>query len=200
MDPLSDLRDLVASIKADREAEKAKAGRDGWIKHVALSMIIIAVLAAEASQKGGSFSSTVMKQLNEATFNQAAASDQWSLYQAKGIKQSIIEGELDTLKLADHADAKRVAALTEKARRYDTEKKDVMKEAQGLEAKRDAARKNAERAGFLGSKLGRATILFQIAVSLGGVTLIVKRRWLWYCSLAMAAAATFQMVHVLFFS
>ena len=198
MDELKEFRELDASIKADRQLQKEKESRDSWTKYVSLSMIFIAVLAAVANQKGGGFSSTVVKQLNEATFNQAAASDQWSLYQAKGIKQSLAEGELDSLRLANAKDEKRIATLAAKAKRYETEKQAVMKDATALEAKRDEARRLAERAGALGRKMGLASTLFQIGIAIGGVCLIVKKRWLWWVSLVIGALATLQMASVLF--
>jgi Na+-translocating ferredoxin:NAD+ oxidoreductase RnfD subunit len=197
MDELKEFRDLVASIKADRQLQKEKESRDSWTKYVSLSMIFIAVLAAVSNQKGGGFSSTVVKQLNEATFNQAAASDQWSLYQAKGIKQSLAEGELDSLRLANAKDEKRIATLAAKAKRYETEKQAVMKDATALEAKRDGARRLAERAGALGREMGLSSTLFQIGIAIGGVCLIVKKRWLWWVSLAIGTGATLKMLSVL---
>ena len=198
MDDLKEFRELVDSIKSDRQAQKAKESRDSWTKYVSLSMIFLAVLAAVASQKGGGYSSTVMKQLNEATFNQAAASDQWSLYQAKSIKQSLAEGQVDLLSNEAGASKARLADLSGKARRYDSEKKEVMKEASAYEARRDVARKTAEHASNLGGKMGLASTLFQVAIALGGVCLIVKKRWLWWVSLGLGIVATLQLIRVLF--
>ena len=197
MDELNEFRDLVASIKADRQAQKEKESRDSWTKYVSLSMVFIAVFAAFASQKGGGFSATVMKQLNEATFNQAAASDQWSLYQAKGIKESLAEGELDSLTHSGSPDAKRLADLAAKAKRYASEKQAVMKDATADEAKRDAARQTAEAASRLGHEMGVASTLFQVAIAIGAVCLIMKRRALWGVSLILATLATLQMLRVI---
>jgi len=199
MQDLTEFRDLVAFIKADRQAQKDKDARDGWTKFVSLSMIFIAVLAAIATQKSGGFSSGVMKKLNEATFNQAAASDQWSLYEAKSIKQSLVENQIDLLKDVSVKDTKSIAALEAKAKRYNSEKADIMKEAQGLEAKRDEARKAAERLSSLGSQIALSCTIFQVAVALGGVCLIMKKKGIWWISLTLGTLATLQMIHVLFF-
>jgi hypothetical protein len=51
-------------------------------------MICLAVLAAISTQRSAGYSYATMKQLNDASFNQAQASDQWAFYQTKGIKQS----------------------------------------------------------------------------------------------------------------
>lgn len=197
---LDELKGLVTAIKADHQAQKDKEKRDAWTKYVSLSTICLAVLAAIATQKGGGYSSTTMKQLNEATFNQAEASDQWAYYQAKGIKQSIYELERDRVvnQAGVPADSKEVASLVAKITKYDGEKKEISAEAKSFEAKRDEARAIASRASDLGRKMGLATTMFQISIALGGVCLIVKKRWLWAGSLSLGVAATVQMMLVLF--
>jgi len=74
-----------------------------------------------------------------------------------------------------------------------------MKEAQGLEAKRDEARKAAERLSFLGSQIALSSTIFQVAVALGGVCLIMKKKGIWWISLTLGTLATLQMIRVLFF-
>src|SRR5882762_5099061 len=135
---LDELKVLVAAIKADQQAQEEKEKRDSWTKFVSLSMICLAVLAAIATQRGAGYSSATMKQLNEATFNQAEASDQWAFYQAKGIKQSIHELERDRETTGGGTiEPKVLARLSAKVERYENEKKDIMKEAKAFEAKRD---------------------------------------------------------------
>jgi hypothetical protein len=191
---LNELKDLVATLKADQQAQKDKEKRDAWTKYVSLSMIFLAVLAAIATQRGAGYSSTVMKQLNEATFNQAEASDQWAFYQAKGIKQSIYELERDRANSGGVAlEPKVLAAITAKVDRYDAEKKDIAKEAKAFEARRDAARELSAYAGERGREMGLSTTFFQIAIALGGVCLVVKKRWLRYVSLGTGILATMQM-------
>jgi len=193
---LDGLKELVAVLKADQLAQKEKEKRDAWTKYVSLSMIFLAVLAAVASQRSAGSSSATMKQLNEATFNQAAASDQWSYYQAKGIKQSLYELERDRLHSAETADPKLLATLNNRIERYENEKKEITAVAKGLEEKRDTARAAATHAAADSREMGLATSIFQIAIALGGITLVVKKRWLWYASLLVGAVATLQMVKV----
>ena len=194
---LDELKGLVSAIKADHQAQKDKEKRDSWTKYVSLSTICLAVLAAIATQKGGGFTTATMKALNEATFNQAEASDQWAYYQAKGIKQSIYELERDRVANEGVADAKELAGLSAKITKYDGDKKDSSAQAKAYEAKRDEARKLAEDVSKQGRKLGLATTIFQISIALGGVCLVVKKRWLWAGSLILGLAATVQMLLVL---
>ena len=55
----------------------------------------------------------------------------------------------------------------------------------------------AQARGALGRQMGLASTLFQVAIAIGGVCLIVKKRWLWGGSLVLAALATLQLVRVL---
>jgi len=194
---LNELNALVAALKADHLAQKEKEKRDAWTKYVSLSMICLAVLAAIATQRGAGYSSATMKQLNEATFNQAEASDQWAYYQAKGIKQSIYELERDRATSGSVAlEPKVLAAITAKIDRYDAEKKEITKTAKDFEAKRDAARELSVYSADRGREMGLSTTFFQIAIALGGVCLVVKKRWLWYVSMGVGLLATLQMFKV----
>ena len=124
-DQLDELKSIVTAITADRQTQKDKEKREAWTKYVSLSTIILAVLTAIATQKGAGFSSTVMKQLNLATFNQAQASDKWAYYQAKGIKQAIAAEERDVLVAAGNADPKRLEEFDKKIERYGNEQKEI---------------------------------------------------------------------------
>lgn len=194
---LDELKGLVATLEADRAAQKEKEKREAWTKYVSLSMICLAVLAAIATQRGAGYSSATMKQLNEATFNQAEASDQWAFFQSKGIKQSIYEQERDRLNTLGNADPKVLASVVARIERYEKEKKEITVDAKKHEAKRDEARVAATLASDRAREMGLGISVFQIAIALGGVTLVVKKRWIWSVSLVVGAAATLQMARVL---
>jgi hypothetical protein len=195
IDDLAELKDLVSAIKADHQAQKDKEKRDSWTKYVSLWMIILAVCAAFATQKGAGFSSATIKQLNEATFNQALASDQWSFFQAKGIKQSLYERDLEKVGKGQVPTAD--SALIAKVRKYDSDKKDISNEAKAFEAKRDLARIGSTRSADLARQMGLVTTLFQIAIALGGVCMVVKKKSLWLASMVPAAAAALQLIAIL---
>src|SRR3954468_3316402 len=88
---LLELKGFIAELKADRTAQKEKEKRESWTKYTAISLVFIAVLAAIATQWAGKYSSRVLVELNNSTFNQAKASDQWGYYQAKSIKLNLYE-------------------------------------------------------------------------------------------------------------
>src|SRR3954451_13852851 len=65
----------------------AEHGGPPWISGVALSTAILAVLAAIAGLLSG-------KHANEAMMAQIESSDQWSYYQAKSIKASVLDAKM----------------------------------------------------------------------------------------------------------
>lgn len=195
---LNDLKQLVAELRADQAAQKEKEKRERWTKYVSLTMVCIAVLAAIATLKGGGFSTRTLKEMNEATFNQSEASDQWGYYQAKSIKQNLYELELEHLNAAPAPNEAAVEKMKAKISKYDQDKADITATAKKYEAARDAARKTATSAAEHSKQMGLAITLFQIAIALGAMCLIVKKKPLWIASLILGALATAQMVHVLY--
>jgi hypothetical protein len=198
---LSDLKSFIADIKADRAAQKDKEKREAWTKYTSMSIVIIAVLAAVATQWSGKYGSRTLVELNKSTFNQALASDKWSYYQANSIKQNLYETVHDLVPkdaAANAADAaKREEIFTAKVNKYTTTKDQTFKEAKELEAKRDEAQAAATESSKRGSAMGSAVAIFQISIALGSICLVTKRKSLWYLSLLLAVIATVKMVMVL---
>lgn len=195
---LNELKELVAELRAEHTAQKEKEKKDRWTKYVSLTMVIIAVLAAIAALKGGGFSTRTLKDLNEATFNQAQASDQWSFYEALSIKQNLYELEQDHLAAASASDAATLARVKSKLAKYDTDKTNTLAKAKSFESARDDARKTATSAAEHSKQMGLAITFYQIAIALGAMCLIVKKKWLWMFSTALGALATAKMVYVLY--
>lgn len=197
---LKELKSFIADLKEDRAAQKEKEKRESWTKYTSLSLVCIAVLAAVATQWGGKYSSRVLVALNDSTFNQAKASDQWSYYQAKSIKQNLYEVGRDQLtkagEVADAGTEKQIAAFGAKVAKYETDKKQIQADAEKLEKIRDEARTAANVASQHGSGMGTAVSIFQISIALGSICLVVKRKPLWYLSLLLGLGGLAEMIHV----
>lgn len=191
----NEVKELIASIKAERQAQKEKEAREAWTKYVSLTLVCLAVLTAIATLKGGGFTTRTLKELNEATYQQANASDQWAFFQAKSIKQNLYEIEGDLM--PKDAEAKAIEKVKAKVEKYGKEKDEIMKEAKAHEQKRDTARANADKVALLGKDMGMAITFFQVSVALGGICLIVKKKWLWFASLGLGSFAAFKMFTVL---
>jgi hypothetical protein len=195
---LGELQGFIADLKADRAAQKEKEKREAWTKYTSLSLVFIAVLAAIATQWAGKYSSRVLVELNNATFDQAKASDQWSYYQAKSIKQNLYESlrEMAPKTVNGTNGAANPEAFNAKIAKYEAEKTGIMDEAKELDRQRDAARVAATRAGEHGGGMGLAVAIFQISIALSSICLVTRKKPLWFLSLAMAAAAIAKMLQV----
>jgi len=197
---IAELKTFIADLKTERLAQKEKEKRESWTKYTSMSIVFIAVLAAIATQWAGKYSSRTLVELNNATFHQAKATDEWSYYQANSIKQNLYESIKELLPQeagAGQADgAKRDEAFKAKIADYDTRKKDSRKKAEDLEKQRDDARATATDSSKHGGGMGFAVAIFQISIAMGSICLVTKKKWLWYVSLLLAATATAQMAMV----
>ena len=197
---LAELKTFIADLKQDRAAQKEKEHREAWTKYTAVSLVFIAVLAAVATQWSGKYSGKVLVELNNSTYKQAQASDQWSYYQAKSIKQNLYEAvsEVAGKSAATNGgqEAQSLAAFNAKVAKYEAEKKEIKQNAEQLEKQRDDSRAVATSASQKGGGMGLAIAIFQISIALASICMVTKKPPLWYVSLALAALATGRMILV----
>jgi len=195
---IAELKEFIADLKADRAATKEKEKREAWTKYVSLSVVIIAVIAAIAAQWGGRYSSRVLTQLNDATFNQTQASDQWAFYQAKSIKIKVFEIGRDTLVHSSQANdpetQKIIKTYETQIAKYNGDQKDIEKDAKAFEAKRDEDRAAAQIASKKGGKMGLAISSFSVAVALASICMVTKKKPLWFVALIFAGIAIAEMI------
>jgi Domain of unknown function (DUF4337) len=148
----------------------AEHARESWVLGVALSSALLAGLAAMAALLAGHHA-------NEAMLSQIESSDQWNYFEAKSIKQAQTATKLDILsalgKAPAEADAARIA-------QYDAEKEQIQKKAEQLE-------KEAQDHLHTHQALAASVTLFQIAIAVGAISVLVRRRAFWLGSLLVGA-------------
>lgn len=162
--------------------------KETWLSYLALITVILALGSTLSTLRVGSFSSgSILKQTQ--------ASNQWSYFQAKSIKSYLYEIqkeelalELDTMGQTASRDItekleKRVSAYSEKIKRYDDEKKEIMNEAKKLEADRDLASRHSQAFGL-------AVILLQLAILLSSIAALMKKKSVWAVGLLLGAIGT----------
>jgi uncharacterized membrane protein YoaK (UPF0700 family) len=181
---ISELKQFIIDLKADRAATKEKEQREAWTKYVSLTVVIIAVFAAVATQWSGKYSSRTQ-------MSQAQASDQWSFYQAKSIKQHLVETTLAQVKRSGNTNEEEVARIIKKLNdelaRYDKEKAEIKAKAEGLEKVRDDASK---RSGMF----GQAISYFTVAIASASICLVTKKKPLWFVAIILSGFAIVQML------
>src|SRR6266568_7361556 len=133
-----------------------------WISWVALSTAILAVLAAIAGLLSG-------RHVNEAMMNQIEASDQWSYYQAKSIKATVLDAKISLAGTPNESDQS-------KRDRYEKEQEEIKSEAEHKEA--EAKSHFHKHEVFAGG-----VTMFQIAIAIAAISALTKKRRFWIVSL-----------------
>ena len=146
--------------------ETAEHSSAPWISWVALSTALLAVLAAIAGLLSGRY-------VNEAMMDQIEASDQWSFYQAKSIKASVLDAKMSLAGTPNESDRS-------KYDRYEKEQEQVKSEAERKEA---AAKSNFHKHEVF----ARGVTMFQIAIAIAAISALTKKRRFWIVSLLFGA-------------
>lgn len=180
---------MEEQFEVESKIEPAEGESHWLVSAVAITVAVLAVLAAYGSFAGGRAVHDSLASLTEAAVLQSQASDQWAFYQAKGIKRHVFEVQRDVLRLSGTPQAAVLAARYDReVKRYTSEQDKISKDAKALEQRREGARHIAERYDALHGRFGSAVAFFQVGIVLCSVAAIVRRTPLWYGGIAAGAA------------
>jgi len=144
----------------EKAEELLRKSENKWTLFVAISTALMAVLAALASLFAGHHS-------NEALIMQIKASDQWSYYQAKSIKAEIRKLEPQTVGVSKTPDVVNKEEEAVKSTAEDDEKKSAAHLQRHV-------------------TLATAVTFLQVAIAISAISIITRRRFLWYGAMAVA--------------
>lgn len=146
------------------------SGAKGWIMQVALAAAIFSALAAIASLKAGHAA-------NESMLAQIESANQWSFFQSKSIKGSVLRSKMDLLgALGKEAVEKDITKLRE----YESDLDQIKSKAEHLALESRSLLHQHET-------LSHAVTLFQICISISAMSVLVRSRKLWIVGLAFGA-------------
>jgi hypothetical protein len=170
-----------------REAIHEELEKEGgsFLKQIALSTAILAAFAAVAALLAGSTVNEALVLKTEATTLQAQASDQWTYYQAKGIKREIQQTAPNPWVVAGKPAP---PAYAQEADRYRREQQQIDAKARELERRRDERSREADHLLHAHHGYADAVALFQVSIARGAVAALSRNRWVWYGSMATGAA------------
>lgn len=154
----------------DHAVEHA-AHSDSLGRWVAMFTAVLATIGAIISYQNAGSESLGLELKNEAILRKSEGSDQWAYYQAKGIKQVILEHSVGA------SDAERTALAAE-AQRYADERTDIQKAAKNFDEAAKAADAASARAFEPHHHLAQALALVQVAIALAALTVLTRQRWL----------------------
>jgi len=161
--------------------EEAEKSAEKWILSVALTTALLAVLAAITSLLAGHHA-------NQATIEMIQSADQWAYFQAKGIKAAVLQSKMELL---DGLGRDVAAKDKEKAVEYSKEQKDIE------EAAREKERSSTANLATY-DVLARGVTLFQIAIAMSAISVLTRRKWLWYIGGVLGLAGMVFLIQGLF--
>src|SRR5262249_1586237 len=148
---------------------------------------LLVALAATLMAIGNIKDGNVAQAMSQA---QAKAVDTWAYYQAKSTKELLagnmadqIRIQIDSNNLAPAVRVKleqQAAHYAEEAKRYEKEKEEIRKQAEGFEA-------NYDRLNIYDDQFDMAEAAFTIAIALGGISALTRQRVMFIAAAAMVA-------------
>ena len=153
-----------------------------WMKAIAATTTVLAVVAAIAGSRSAYF-------IAKAQLLTALEGSQWSYYQAKSIKQNLVEMQQKDFQvklLGDMNEAQKqfitvdMQSAASNIKRYDQEKAEIKKQAENT---------NRENALVVrrGSQFSLAVVFAQIGIMLSSVGALLKRPSMWIVGLIIGA-------------
>lgn len=158
------------------DAPEIPEASDPFEKRVAISIAVLAVILSLVGNLGDNAKTDAILKTSE-------AANQWGYFQAKSIKEQIAEmegsllAELGQPQSAEVRD-KAVARARGEVERYEREKTEIKKQAEGLgqQAARDSA---------VNDRCDLASLMLQIAVVVCSVAILSRWRGFWLAGLAL---------------
>jgi hypothetical protein len=145
----------------------AESGKERWISKVALSSALLAVFAAVSALLAGDHA-------NEAMIEQIQASNQWSYYQAKGIKSAVVAMKAELLSTQGK---KLNEADQEKILKYKEDQEKISDEAQEKE--------KLSKSHLTHHQIyARGVTMFQVAIGVAAISVLTRRRRFWIVGMA----------------
>jgi hypothetical protein len=166
------------------EAIHEELERDGgnFLRRIALTTALIAVLAAVAALRAGATVNHALLLRTDATQLQSQASDQWSYYQAKGVKAAVQEAIRSSWLAAGKEPP---ASADEKVARYEKEQEAIKEKAVELEKERDVKVVESDHLLHSHHRFASSVALFQVAIALGAVAALTRSRVVWAGSMVV---------------
>jgi hypothetical protein len=163
----------------DHEVEHAAHSGDNFSGKIAVMTAILATIGALFGYEGGATQNDAAMFKNNAAIKKTEAANQWNYYQAKSNKQNLAELAI-TLPGVD------IERYKGEVSRYKTEKEDIRRQAEKLEAASLDWDKKSDAAMHEHHRWALAMTAEQIAISLAAITLLTRKKWLEYGAYGVA--------------
>jgi len=174
---MEEMEDTTEKLREIQEELNENERKESWMLMVALTTAIISVLAAITGLFAGHHA-------NEGITDQIKSSDQWAYYQSKSIKLNIEKSTATILRSLD----KPVDSNLEKTQaKYEKEKDDIKEIA-------TEKQHESEHHFRIHNVLATAVTFFQVAIAVSAIAIVVRKKPLWYLSLALTVVGLYFMI------
>jgi Na+/glutamate symporter len=146
---------------------------------IAMFTAIIATFGAIFGYMAGATQADAGLFKNNAALIKTEAANQWNFYQAKSSKQNLWELALDV------APSKRIEFYTTEIARYKSEKAEIKKAAEKLEAEVKEWEERSDHEMHNHHRWAQATTVLQVCVALAAIALLTRKNWLKKCMYAV---------------
>lgn len=153
---------------------------DNFAAKIAVMTAILATVGALFSYQGGATQNDALIEKNGAAIKKTEASNQWNYYQAKSQKQNLAELAM-SLSTGDKQEK-----YQQEIARYKTEKEAIKAKAEALEEESKEFDRKSDEAMHLHHRWALAMTAIQIAISLAAITLLTRKRWLYFTAYGTA--------------
>jgi Domain of unknown function (DUF4337) len=171
-------------------AGHAAADNNTFLQQVSATIAGLAVCAAIVASLEAIETSETIGEKNGAVLKQSQASDQWAFYQAKSMKQKMLE-------IAASNGHPKAVDFEKDIARYKTETKDIEKKAHELEHQRDEALESAHKHEHRHHGLTTAATLLHVAIAVATIAIITKgQKWPWFAALILGALGVVKAASV----
>ncbi|HEY6897561.1 MAG TPA: DUF4337 domain-containing protein [Rhodocyclaceae bacterium] len=160
----------------EHAAHGGSHGEENFASRIAVMTAVLSTVGALFGYQGGATQNEAMLQKNNAAIKKTEASNKWNYYQSKSSKQNMAE-----LAVALNEGEKR-AHYEKEAERYKGEKEAIRKEAEAVEAEVAEFDKKSDEAMHQHHRWALAMTAVQVAISLAAVTLLTRKRWLFWAA------------------
>lgn len=174
--------------------EELERDSGALLRTVALTTAVFAAAAAIAALEAGSTVNEALILKTESARLQAEASDQWAYYQAKGLKLAISQAG-GSAWLA--AGKELPAELAANAQRFADDQSKSKLRAEALEKQRDEKSAEADHLMHHHHVFAQAVALLQVAIALGAVAALTRKRLVWVGSVLLGVAGGVMFGYVM---
>src|SRR5436305_3098684 len=154
--------------------ENAEKSHDALNNLIAVLVALLATFMALCNIKDGN----IVQAMSQ---DQAKAVDQWSYYQAKGMKENLAESVRDQLTLRREQPGlspQESALLDQQIKKYDGIVAKYVKEKEAIKKDAEDAGKDYDRLNVHDDQFDMSEATISIAIALLGVSALTKKKWL----------------------